>query len=196
MAASFPTSIKSFTTKVDNVTDVLAAHVNDLQDEVVALETALGAGVATALVQFQIGTVATVVTCSTAMVDDDTVPTNTEGTEVVTVAITPKSSSNILVIKCNFSFTSAGAANSIWSLCQDSTAAALRAGYGDGIVTNESGEVSFTHKMTAGTTSATTFKVRFGSAGTTMYVNGSNGSSSRKLGGAMLASLEVWELKV
>jgi hypothetical protein len=42
--ASFPTSIKSFTTKTDNVTDVLAEHVNSLQDEVVAIETALGVG--------------------------------------------------------------------------------------------------------------------------------------------------------
>jgi hypothetical protein len=40
--ASFPTSIKSFTTKTDNVTDVLAEHVNSLQDEVVALETMYG----------------------------------------------------------------------------------------------------------------------------------------------------------
>jgi hypothetical protein len=46
MAASFPTSIKEFTTKEDAVTDVLAAHVNDLQAEVVAVETALGAGMA------------------------------------------------------------------------------------------------------------------------------------------------------
>lgn len=42
MAASYPGSIKSFTTKVDAVDDVLAAHVNDLQNEVVAVETALG----------------------------------------------------------------------------------------------------------------------------------------------------------
>ena len=46
MAASFPTSVKEFTTKEDAVTDVLAAHVNDLQDEVVAVETALGAAMA------------------------------------------------------------------------------------------------------------------------------------------------------
>lgn len=39
--ASFPTSIKTFTTKVDGVTDVLASHVNDIQDEVNAIETEL-----------------------------------------------------------------------------------------------------------------------------------------------------------
>lgn len=43
MAASFPGSIKSFTTKTDQVDDVEAAHVNELQLEVTAIETALGA---------------------------------------------------------------------------------------------------------------------------------------------------------
>lgn len=37
--ASFPTSVKSFTTKVDGVDNVQASHVNDLQAEVVAIET-------------------------------------------------------------------------------------------------------------------------------------------------------------
>lgn len=41
MAASFPTSIKSFSAKTDGVDDVLAADVNDLQDEVAAVETQL-----------------------------------------------------------------------------------------------------------------------------------------------------------
>ncbi len=41
MAASFPSSVKSFSTKVDDIDDVEAAHVNDLQDEVVAIETHL-----------------------------------------------------------------------------------------------------------------------------------------------------------
>lgn len=39
---AFPTSIDSFTTKVDNVDDVMASHVNDLQTAVVALETKTG----------------------------------------------------------------------------------------------------------------------------------------------------------
>ena len=41
MAASYPTSVKSFTTKVDGVDDVQADHVNDLQLEVAAVETEL-----------------------------------------------------------------------------------------------------------------------------------------------------------
>lgn len=41
-AASYPGSIKTFTTKVDRVDVFEAAHVNDLQNEVVAIQTELG----------------------------------------------------------------------------------------------------------------------------------------------------------
>lgn len=43
MAASFPTSIKTFTTKTDDLDYPLAEHINSPQDEIVALETLLGA---------------------------------------------------------------------------------------------------------------------------------------------------------
>jgi hypothetical protein len=46
MAASYPSSLKSFTTKTNYVDLVDASHVNDLQDEVVAVETELGTDVA------------------------------------------------------------------------------------------------------------------------------------------------------
>lgn len=42
MTTNFPSSLDSFTTKVDGVDEVLAAHVNNLQDAVVAIETSLG----------------------------------------------------------------------------------------------------------------------------------------------------------
>lgn len=43
MAPSFPTSIKTFTSKTNNVDTINAVDVNDLQDEVNAIETLLGA---------------------------------------------------------------------------------------------------------------------------------------------------------
>jgi hypothetical protein len=46
MPASYPSSAKSFTTKNDGAGNTIqAAHVNDLQDEVMALENDLIAGV-------------------------------------------------------------------------------------------------------------------------------------------------------
>lgn len=42
MAASYPASVKSFTTKVDFTDIILAEHVNSLQDEVNSLQANLG----------------------------------------------------------------------------------------------------------------------------------------------------------
>lgn len=42
MTASYPAAVKSFTTKVDFTDTVLAAHVNDLQDEVNSLQANIG----------------------------------------------------------------------------------------------------------------------------------------------------------
>lgn len=42
MAATYPGSVRSFTTKVDVTGIVYAAHPNDLQDEVIAIESILG----------------------------------------------------------------------------------------------------------------------------------------------------------
>src|SRR5262245_30938372 len=41
MSTNFPGSVDSYSTKVDTVTDVVAADVNNLQDAVVAIETLL-----------------------------------------------------------------------------------------------------------------------------------------------------------
>ena len=47
MAAVFPTGIKTFTAKIDLVTTVIASHVNQLQEEVNAVEATLGTGTLT-----------------------------------------------------------------------------------------------------------------------------------------------------
>ena len=47
MTAAYPTSVKSFTTKVDFTDTVLAAHVNDLQEEVNSIEATLGSSIKT-----------------------------------------------------------------------------------------------------------------------------------------------------
>jgi hypothetical protein len=44
MATTFPTTVDSYLTKVNGVDTINASHINDLQDAMVAVETALGAG--------------------------------------------------------------------------------------------------------------------------------------------------------
>jgi hypothetical protein len=44
MTASFPSSVKTFSAKVDGVTDIMAAHINEPQDEITAIENFLLGG--------------------------------------------------------------------------------------------------------------------------------------------------------
>jgi len=133
-------------------------------------------------------------TGTTVFVNDNTIPQNTEGNEFMTLAITPASATNKLKIEVVCCFSAPGDNESgMAALFQDSTAGAL-----SGVV-NEMGEanrlnpVSFTHFMTAGTTSATTFKVRAGSAtaGTCTF-NG--GVGAPKFGGVMASSITITEI--
>lgn len=142
---------------------------------------------------YQTGAVAT---GTTTMPDDDTIPQNTEGDEYMTLAITPKATTNILVIECTFNWAHTNGGVVGIALFQDSTADALAA-----IQTHNESSVNiqrvacFSHKMVAGTTSATTFKIRagHGSTGATLTFNGASGS--RKLGGVMASSITITEIK-
>ena len=103
---------------------------------------------------------------------DDTAPQNTEGKEYLTLAITPKNTNNIL----EFDFTSFVSANAnnvhvTVALYQDSTADALYAIDGTATNTNDSVPVHLKFYMAAGTTSSTTFKIRFGPNSNTGYIN-------------------------
>jgi hypothetical protein len=135
------------------------------------------------------------VTCSTALLGDDTIPQNTEGDEVLTVTITPKSATNLLLIEFN-TFYSVSTAQSVTAgLFQDSTAGAISSSVlgtmgTAGYFTNS----TLRHKMTAGTTSSTTFKIRVGCqvAPRIVYINGS--PTARVLGGTASTWLTVKEI--
>ena len=80
----------------------------------------------------------------------------------------------------------------IMGLFQDSTASALTCGarYING--GNEVYPLAFDYEMTAGTTSATTFKVRYGGSDTTQVALNGN-ASARRFGGVMATTLTVTE---
>ncbi len=129
---------------------------------------------------------------STSIPNDDTVPQNTEGDEYMTLAITPTNASNKLKIDVVVIGSTAGENGSAAALFQDSTAGALAAANGGGVTDNRQA-VIFTHYMTAGTTSATTFKVRAGSASGTFTFNGIG--AGRRYGGVMASSITITEIK-
>ena len=135
-------------------------------------------------------------TGTTVMVYDDTIPQNTEGDEYMTLAIIPTNSSNKLLIEVVISFSnSVGPSGLIAAIFQDSTAGALKSMIQFQSTAAVLGVHTFSHYMSAGTTSSTTFKVRAGghAAGTTT-LNGQGGG--RKHGGVLASSITITEIKV
>lgn len=134
-----------------------------------------------------------VATGTTTIPIDDTIPQNTEGTEFITRAITPTNASNKLRIDVVFMGACDTANRNLTvALFQDTTANALAAVTDFSPTAGGMRPISFTHYMTAGTTSSTTFKVRAGveTSGTVTF-NGAAGS--RYLGGVMASSITVTE---
>ena len=126
------------------------------------------------------------------------IPQNTEGDEQMTLAITPTSATNKLKIEVvvHLASSSASAPFLAAALFQDTTADSLAVGYEIQTgVANETVNIAFTHYMTTGTTSATTFKVRVGSrlSGTTTF-NGSGAAD--RYGGVSASSITIWEISV
>jgi hypothetical protein len=126
---------------------------------------------------------------------DDTIPQNTEGDEYMTLAITPTSATNKLKIEVVAFLTVNALVWIIAALFQDTTASAIAAFMALSDSSGGSASCSFTHYMTAGTTSATTFKVRAGRAtyaGTVTTFNGS--AAARYMGGVMASSITISEI--
>lgn len=147
------------------------------------------------LIQRVYNSIATKVSSTTVIPFDNTIPQNTEGTELITQAITPTNSSNILRITVVATMTCIGAAQVLTAaLFQDTTANALRANFALIPTANCGATITFTHEMTAGTTSSTTFKVRFGgNAATQVDANGYN--NAQIYGGACISSIQIDEIQ-
>tara|TARA_R110002095_G_scaffold173735_1_gene151178 strand:- start:502 stop:1347 length:846 start_codon:yes stop_codon:yes gene_type:complete len=155
--------------------------------------TNLATGAVVQVVNVQTNTVAT--TTST-IAFDDTIPQNNEGGEFMTLAITPTSATNKLKIDVVIQLN-ASATNRIYvvGLFQDSTASAIQVASQAQSLTGSPVNISLQHMMTAGTTSATTFKVRAGPDGaSTLTFNGQAGN--RKFGGLIASSITITEIAV
>jgi hypothetical protein len=149
-----------------------------------------------ATVQVVNSTDAAVATGTTVLPWDDSIPQSSEGTQFMSLAITPTSSTNKLKIEVVFNYAnSTGAAAVSMALFQDATANALAAVSSQVSSGNLGGQMVLTHYMTSGTTSSTTFKVRAGpNAAQTMTFNGASGA--RKFGGVSASSITITEIAV
>lgn len=127
----------------------------------------------------------------TAIPYDNTIPQNTEGDQFMSLAITPKSATSLLKIDVITILNSNATKTLVSALFQDSTASALACSASS--VSNTFFSVqSFSHYMTSGTTSSTTFKVRCGcEAGGNTYFNGA--PAGALYGGVLSSSITITE---
>ena len=156
-----------------------------------------GAALTGKIIQIVNVTDGTTATGTTLVPPDNTIPQNTEGTEFMTLAITPTNASNKLLIQVVI----VGSLNitnnaTMTALFQDSTANALAATMQAARQADVANTTAFNHYMTAGTTSATTFKVRAGSyfSGTYRF-NGMASSAAQLFGGVSSSSITITEIE-
>jgi len=128
---------------------------------------------------------------ATALPPDDSIPQSGEGLEVLTASITPKSASNRLIIEARVIMSADASRTLIAALFQDSTADALAVGMETSPAAGNMMTVFVRHEMAAGTTSATTFKIRAGTTTGTFYINGTD--SARAFGGIASCRLSIME---
>ena len=144
------------------------------------------------VVNVQDGAVATSTTVMGAV--DDTIPQNTEGSEIMTLAITPTSATSKLKIEVVVNSSHSVDSWGVMALFQDTTANALASSFIYQDVATGSSIFTFNHYMTAGTTSATTFKVRAGSPSAGTFTFNGTGVGGR-FGGTIASSITITEIE-
>ena len=137
-------------------------------------------------------------TGTTTLPWDDSIPQITEGTEFMTLAITPTSATNRLEIEINAvcSVTSASPVKTV-ALFVGTTANALSSWFvhRDSVANYSFSAFSGNYNMVAGVTTALTFRVRIG--GNTSSTTGFNGDGgSRYYGGVSGSSITITEYEV
>ncbi len=161
-----------------------------LQDSSVT-SAKLATGVVVQVVNTTSGAVAT---GTTLIPFDDTIPQITEGDQYMTLAITPKSATNVLVVQVTASLQHSVSTDIVGMIFQDATANALGVNSVNNVNSSRN-NLTVMAILTAGTTSSTTFRFRAGgsNAGTTTF----NGNASARLYGTVgKSTMIITEYKV
>lgn len=124
---------------------------------------------------------------------DDTVPQNTEGTQVLSVSLTPKSTTSRIRLRFQGFFTvDTNGASCTAAVFSSASSSALRASVTSAPQIGYPSPVLLEHEYVPGTTSALTFSVRVGPQSGTLRLNG--GTAARMFGGVAGATLIVEEI--
>lgn len=128
---------------------------------------------------------------TTVIPNDNTIPQNTEGTQVLTAAITPTNASSTLEVTVVLQASNAGAAWIMAALFRDAGANAVAVGSGYTAAGNAIYPLVLTYMVSAGSTASTTFNVRLGSNAGTYYINGNSGG--QLYGGSLASTITIKE---
>lgn len=166
---------------------------DDAGNDEVDVTIAAAAGTTPVIVDRAFASYATYTNLTATVPVDDTIPQNTEGTQILSVSITPKTTTNRLRIRAHVAgadATTSGATTT--AIFSNASANALRA-----IVVSQPGanliqSFALEHEYVPGVTSAVTISVRVGPLSGTFWANGN--STSRFLGGASACTLVVEEI--
>ncbi len=135
----------------------------------------------------------TMATGITAIPNDNTIPQNTEGTQFMSATITPRSALNLLEISHLGFYSTGSVGREALALFQDTTANALATAAISTARVIDAEPAMLQYTMSAGTTSATTFKIREGSSsGGTVTFNGEDGAAY--YGGTLTSTLTIKEI--
>lgn len=150
-------------------------------------------GYATGVRQIVSSLSGTVQTITTQIPTDNTIPQNTEGTQIASVTITPQSATSFLLVEVVIpAFTVTVNITPVAAIFRDSDVGALAASAGQ-VSVNNTNFRTFSTIVASGSTSATTFKLRFGpNAAATIFVNGYAGPTTF-FGGVCQTGLIVTE---
>ena len=153
----------------------------------------LNPGFRTGVVQVVNYTISTVLGAYAATIPfDNTIPQDTEGTQVMSLAITPKSSTHKLKIEVIALVSSSGTSEATTVALFNAAGDALAATATFETIANGAETIPLIHYMTSGSTSAITFTVNIGSHTNTTTLNGQNGT--QVLGGKASSSITITEI--
>jgi hypothetical protein len=124
---------------------------------------------------------------------DNTIPQSTEGTQIISVSFTPKSTTSRVRLRFSGVFALSGASTAAGALFSSASANALAARTKTVSAADSREQMFIEHEYVPGTTSALTYSVRVGPlTGVTMRMNGS--SSTSEFGGTEVCTLIVEEI--
>jgi len=125
---------------------------------------------------------------------DDTIPQNTEGTQILSVTLTPQSTTNKLRIRWNGMGSISVLDPIVWAMFSSASGNALVAGVVNPPAANFLEMINGEFEYTPGSTSSVTISIRVGpGAAVTVRMNGN--TSQRYFGGAANCFLVVEEIK-